>query len=305
MKKILLVRSNKSYLPQIDASIDYFNGKELGFQLYDSAELSDISLSEFDCLWEFMGFNMSKKIDIPLIHEYASLSTGVFPRMKNKGKKWLNVKPDLRIYLNEYVSEGLGFNDKTDYVYRDMGVDDVFFNYKQSSKTYDCVYIGSITKERGTPYLLDQFKFTCKNRSLLLIGKVSDEIYKNYSSCDNITFAGELPYKEVPQYASQAIYGINYMPNKYPYNLQTSTKLLEYLAMGLEVITTDYLWIHHFMRENKINFIMVNEKLDGLEKAIKDHEGKSAEREMGTLEKFKWKHVIEQSGLEEKLLNIL
>lgn len=27
MKKILLVRSNKAYLPQIDASIDYFNEK--------------------------------------------------------------------------------------------------------------------------------------------------------------------------------------------------------------------------------------------------------------------------------------
>ena len=102
MKKILLVRSNKSYLPQIDASIDYFNGKELGFQLYDSAELSDITLSEFDCLWEFMGFNVYKKLDIPLIHEYASLSTGVFPRVKNMGKKWGNVKPNLRIYLNEY-----------------------------------------------------------------------------------------------------------------------------------------------------------------------------------------------------------
>ena len=305
MKKILLVRSNKSYLPQIDASIDYFNGKELGFQLYDSAELSDITLSEFDCLWEFMGFNVYKKLDIPLIHEYASLSTGVFPRVKNMGKKWLNVKPNLRIYLNEYVSDGLGFNDKKDYVYRDMGVDEVFFDYKQASKNYDCVYIGSISKARGITYLLDQFQFTCKGRSLLLIGKISDEIYKNYASCNNITFTGELPYKEVPKYASQAIYGINYMPNKYPYNLQTSTKLLEYLAMGLDVITTEYLWIHHFMRENGINLIMVNEKLDGLEKAIRDHEGKSAKRKMGNWDKFKWKYVIEQSGLEEKLLNIL
>lgn len=305
MKKILLVRSNKSYLPQIDASIDYFNSKELGFRLYDSAELGDITFDEFDCLWEFMGFNVYKKLNIPLIHEYASLSTGVFPRMKNMGKKWLNVKPDLRIYLNEYVSEGFGFNDRKDYVYRDMGVDDVFFQYEQSLKYYDCVYIGSITKERGIPYLLDQFKFKCKNRSLLLIGGVSDEIYRNYSSCNNITFTGELAYKEVPKYGSQAIYGINYMPNKYPYNLQTSTKLLEYLAMGLDVITTEYLWIHHFMKENKINLIMVNENLDGLESAIKEHEGKPRGRKINNLEKFKWKHVIEQSGLEEKLLNIL
>lgn len=305
MKKILLVRSNKAYLPQIDASIDYFNEKKLGFQLYDSAEISDIVLSEFDCLWEFMGFDISKKRDIPSIHEYASLSTGSFPQLKNKAKRILNFKPNLRIYLNKFVREGLGFNDEIDFVYRDMGIDDVFFEYKDSPKNYDCVYIGSITKGRGIPYLLDYFKWNCKNRSLLIIGEVPDEIYTNYSSCHNITFTGNLPYKEVPKYASQAVYGINYMPNKYPYNIQTSTKLLEYLAMGLEVITTEYLWIHHFMKENHMNLIMVDEKLEGLESAITNHERNPSGKKMNNVEKFKWKHVIEQSGLEEKLLNIL
>lgn len=305
MKKILLVRSNKAYLPQIDASIDYFNEKKLGFQLYDSAEISDIVLSEFDCLWQFMGLDVSKKVNIPVIHEYASLSTGLFPQLKNKSKRILNYKPNLRIYLNKFVSEELGFNDEIAYVYRDMGVDDVFFEYQDSPKNYDCVYLGSITKERRISYLLDYFKWNCKNRSLLLIGGVSDEIYKQYSSCDNITFTGNLPYKEVPKYASQAIYGVNYMPNIYPYNLQTSTKLLEYLAMGLEVITTEYLWIHHFMKENHINLIMVDEKLTGLESVIKKHERNLSEKKVNNVEKFKWKHVIEQSGLEGKLLNIL
>lgn len=305
MKKILLVRSNKAYLPQIDASIDYFNEKKLGFQLYDSAKLSDIDWSDFDCLWKFTGFDIYRKLNVPIIHEYASLSTGLLPRLKNKGKKILNYKPDLRIYLNEFVSKGLGLNDEIDYVYRDMGVDDIFFQYKDSPKSYDCVYIGSITKERGIPYLLDYFKWNGKNRSLLLIGGVPDEIYKAYSSCDNITFTGNMLYKEVPKYASQAIYGINYMPNKYPYNLQTSTKLLEYLAMGLEVITTDYLWINQFIKENNVNLITIDQTLDGLENAIRNHERNSSGKTMNDWEKFKWKHVIEQSGLEEKLLNIV
>ena len=204
MKKILLERSTKAYLPQIDALMDYFNEKKLGIQLYDSAELSETALSEFDCLWKFMGFDIFGKLDIPVIHEYASLSTGVFPQLKNKCKKILNHKPNMRIYLNKFVSEGLGFNDDIEYVYRDMGVDDVFFQYNDSIKKYDCVYIGSISKERGIPYLLDHFKFNCKNRSLLLIGKVSDEIYNNYSSCDNIIFTGNLSYKEVPKYASSS-----------------------------------------------------------------------------------------------------
>ncbi|MBP0724472.1 glycosyltransferase [Bacillus sp. RG28] len=303
MKKILLERTSKSYLPQIDATIKYFNGKNLGFRLFDSYEIKDIKLNEFDCLWKFMGIDTSRNIDIPIIHEYPSLSTGIFPKLKNKLKKSITSKPHLRIFLNEYVKEEMGFNDQIEYVYRDVGVDDQFFQYKESVKKYDCVYVGSISKARGIPQLLDQFKYKYKNLSLLLVGTVPDEIYNHYSNCDNITFTGNLPYEDVPKYASQAVYGINYMPNKYPYNLQTSTKLLEYLAMDLQVITTDYFWINHFMKENQLNFIKINENLDNLETLMKSHE--IIPNQFTKMEKFKWTNIIEQSGLEEKLLKLI
>ena len=303
MKKIILERSNKAYLPEIGAYIKHFNEKDLGFQLFDSSKLSDYVISDFDCIWKFMGIDVCKKNSIPIIHEYASLSTGMLPKLKNKVKESINSKPNLRIYLNKYVKEGMGFHDDIDYVYRDMGVDDIFFQYKDSAKNYDCVYVGAITKARGISFLLEHFKYRCKSRSLLLVGEVPNEIYKNYSSCDNIIFTGRLPYEEVPKYASQAIYGINYMPNKYPYNLQTSTKLLEYLSMGLKVITTDYLWIKNLIKENEINLITVDENLNNLENSLNKYEKLS--EEIPNMEKFKWTNVIEQSGLEDKLLNLI
>jgi len=303
MKKILLEQTAKSYLPQIKASIKYFNEKDLGFHLYDSSEIPDFKLNEFDCIWKFMGMDTAMKLDVPVIHEYPSLSTGMFPKIKNKFKKSFSTKPDLRIFLNEFVKVGMGFNDQIDYVYRDMGIDDQFFQYMDSKKSYDCVYVGSISKARGIPQLLDHFKYKYKNLSLLLVGAVPVEIYNQYSNCDNITFTGNLPYEDVPKYASQAVYGINYMPNRYPYNLQTSTKLLEYLAMDLQVITTNYFWINHFMKENQLNFIKINENLDNLETLIKNHEIIS--NQFSKMEKFKWTNIIEQSGLEEKLLKLI
>jgi glycosyltransferase involved in cell wall biosynthesis len=223
--------------------------------------------------------------------------------LKNKVKKIINSKPDLRIFLNEFVKKGMGFNDQIDYIYRDMGVDDQFFHYKDSIKKYDCVYVGSISKARGIPHLLEQFKSKYKHLSLLVIGEVPNDIYSDYSICDNIIFTGNLSYEDVPKIASQAIYGINYMPNKYPYNLQTSTKLLEYLALDLKVVTTDYFWIHHFMKENQLNCITVNENLDNLDSFIKSQEKEP--NLVNDMEKFKWTNIIEQSGLTEKLLKLI
>ena len=77
-----------------------------------------------------MGIDVCKKNSIPIIHEYASLSTGMLPKLKNKVKESINSKPNLRIYLNKYVKEGMGFHDDIDYVYRDMGVDDIFFQIR-------------------------------------------------------------------------------------------------------------------------------------------------------------------------------
>ena len=93
------------------------------------------------------------------------------------------------------------------------------------------------------------------------------------------------------------------MPNKYPYNLQTSTKLLEYLSMGLKVITTDYLWIKNLIKENEINLITVDENLNNLENSLNKYEKLS--EEIPNMEKFKWTNVIEQSSLQDKLLNLI
>ena len=69
---------------------------------------------------------------------------------------------------------------------------------------------------------------------------------EHYSRFPNICFTGPVPQGVVSQYLQQARYGINYMPDKAPFNEQTSTKLLEYLRVGMPVITTRYQWMEDF-----------------------------------------------------------
>mgnify|MGYP001033286435 CR=1 FL=1 len=299
MKKVLMLRSGKSYLPQIEASIQFFRERDAGIQLVDSAEAEGAGVHEFDGVWTFPGIDWTKKRSIPVIHEYASLSTGLFPRWKNNVKKKLNTNPDLRIYLNEFVKEGLSFSDDVPFVYRDMGVSDDFFNCQHTVKEYDCVYVGSLSKQRGISRLLDHFKYKAKKHSLLLVGKVEDDLYQEYVSCENLTFTGDLAYKDVAKHASAAVYGINYMPDQYPYNRQTSTKLLEYAAMGLKIVTTDYFWVRHFMKQHGASFMIVDEELNGLDLSKPSDQGKL------DAELFRWSNVIEDSGMEEKIRVLL
>jgi len=301
MIKILFKRSEKAFLPEIDAYLNYFN-KSTEFRAYDSLTLQDGSdFNEFDVIWEFKGIGGSKKEENKvLVHEYASLSTGGLPKFKNLLKTQLNAKPDLRIFLNSNVKEGFKFKDNIDFCMRDMGIDQSFFSVKNENKEFDYVYVGSICKERGIDRLLEAFNSKPAGK-LCLIGNVENVIYNQYKSNKDIIFTGKIPYSDVPEIASKGIYGINFIPDKYPYNIQTSTKLIEYLALGLKVLTTDYKWVRQFEKKNNCTFY----KLDWnrLEINSNDFEGFDFKNKFNPQD-YLWEKVIERANIKEKLVSI-
>lgn len=300
MIKILFVRRNSAFLPEIDAYINYFNQIE-GFQTYDSTKLNGYNLDDFDVIWEFKGFSGVKRNENQiLVHEYASLSTGNWPILKNYIKSKFNPKPDLRIFLNEDVKEGFKFNDNVAFCYRDMGLDEQFIRQTETIKEFDFVYTGSICKRRE----MDKFLkvYTEKdNGKLCLIGNVEDEIYRDYKDHGNLIFTGKVPYSEVPKIASKGEYGINFMPDTYPFNIQTSTKLLEYLALGLKVVTTDYKWARQFEEKYNCSFYKLNYNNLGFDiKDIEKHDFISG----FNVEKFMWKNIIKESKIQEEIEKI-
>nr|MBJ6958412.1 hypothetical protein [Vibrio cholerae] len=114
------------------------------------------------------------------IHEYQSLSTEPFPKIKDFLKVNINKKPKGRIFLNSTVKERLRFNDDIPYIYRDMGVDKAFYQSSKANKEFDIVYSGSI---RGRQGLIPQlYRLASLGFKILIIGDVEVSIINLFSN---------------------------------------------------------------------------------------------------------------------------
>lgn len=291
-----MIHKGKAYFPEIKAYEQYFSDKG-SFEVCDCIRLGQYSLKDFDVAWHFMGLHFRRQ-DLFTVHEYQSLSCGSLTGAKDFVKRKFNATPDLRVFQNEYIRGSLNFADEVKYCYRDMGVDERFFG-QRSKKEYDFVYVGNVSRERNIHKLLDKFKTDIRTMTLLVIGEVPAEVYKRYKAATHIIFSGRIDYYEVPKLAARARYGINYIENKLPYSMQTATKLLEYCALGLPVITTSYEWVNLFEQKQDARFYRVDENLNNFDiKAIQTFSYK-----IPNVEAHKWRNIIDRSGVYDILVH--
>ena len=294
--KMYFQHTNKAYLPEIAAYRRYFE-KTPQFNVVDSTECPFKEAKDIDVVWRFMGVDTAPHSAFT-IHEYGSLSTGFMAPLKDRIKKYINTKPDMRIFLNTFVKEGFGFKDGVQQCIRDMGVDRSFF-MTDKSKEYDFVYCGTITKERKVHLLIDKIARDMTGKKLLVIGSVPDDIYAAYKQYKNIVFTGKLDYMDVPRYAKKAMYGINCVPDIFPYYGQTSTKVLEYCALDLKIITFDGEWIRQFEKRHNAAFLRVKEDFSDF--TMNKIEGYSYQ--IPNVSEYQWDNVIQKSGIREMILN--
>lgn len=295
--KIAILDTKKAYLPEINAYINYFKKKGIDAKRVYKEDLNDIS--EYDVIWKFAGIDTVGYKEGHVIHEYNSLTTGNLRWIKDKLKKQINVKPAARVFLNKEVKDVMNFNDNVPSFIRDMGIAKEFF-MQSSHKEYDFVYIGAMDENRMLDKILHSFKGVECNKNILMIGKPNNNLYNQFKETENIIFTGALKYEEIPQIASKAIYGLNYIPDVYPYNNQTSTKLLEYCALGLNIVTTDYSWVRKFENQENAHFYKINKNkvylnFDDISKF---------EYNTPDVMKYEWDRVLEQSKLLEFLNEI-
>ena len=252
--------SHKSYLPELSAYQHYFQSKGHQLVIYDQ----HID-SRADVVWRFMGIDRAQ-LTMPVIHEYSSLSLAPCARLKDTIKRLYNIRPAGRIFLNSFVMDSMGFADGVPTFCRDMGISKKFFTVQKKKKEFDYVYVGAITRSRMIDRLCWHFCNTMKESSLLLIGEPEKGIMWDYAQTANITFAGKQPYSQVPELAMKAAKGINVTPDIYPYSYQTSTKILEYCALGLDVVTTRGHWVESFVQQREGKFFFLDDDFGNLTK---------------------------------------
>ena len=253
MKSIALIMPDSSYAPEIPALKSYIEKRtDIAADILSFEDFIDNQF-KYNLVYIKMGFIAfwDRKIKIPQIHDYTSLSTGGFARGKDIIKLFCSKKPILRSFLNKDVSKRLRFRDNIPYIYRDMGADEFFFNKEEEKleKKYDYCYVGSITDNRKVDRILE--RFIVSESDICLVGKVELSNYEKYKRCDNIHFLGLKTRLETAEIVKSSKVGFNFMPDIYPWNIQTSTKVIEYLSSNLTVVSNRYKWINSFTRLHK------------------------------------------------------
>lgn len=293
---ITFIHGGHSFLPEIQAYTKLFQSKGVTCQF---ASPGKNGIVDTDVEWHFMGVDKHTANNGRIkIHEYTSASTAPFTFIKDLGKKILSVKPEYRLFLNEFVRDRFSFGDNIPFGYRDMGVSADWVSKDLHTPAFDFVYIGDLSPSRRPEDLLNIFAGgMMKHRLLLVISHNYESLQKTYCSFSNIKFEGPYEHDLIREKLLEARYGINYIIDESPYNQQTSTKFLEYAACGLRVVSTRYEWIEHFQNEYGGNYYFLNPDLSNFNwKGIEEFPFKSPD-----LTEWTWEKQIERSGVLEFL----
>lgn len=294
--KIGVGLKNNAYTPEAYAYEKFLKKNDFQVQLEKENKLdanNDINIY-------FMGidpFWKEKKGHAKIIHEYQSLSTPPWAVIRNLLKSNINKTPNGRIFLNKDVMNGFDFYNSAPFIFRDMGVDDEMFQESDEIYEYDIVYCGSI---KGRPFLIKEVTYLSNlGFSILMIGDIDIDSLKLLSRYKNIECTGRVGRDALPNMYKKCRFGLNYTPNIYPFNIQTSTKTLEYIASGLCVISNKYQWSELFSTTNCIDFIW----LDSIS-SYSDVKNIKKSKAPDFIKNYSWSNVLNQSKLIDFLITI-
>ena len=136
-----------------------------------------------------------------------------------------------------------------------------------------------------------------QQRSILLLGNDYTRLATNYQGCLNIIFKGPVSREQVPGYLSRARFALNYIPDREPFNAQTSTKFLEYAAMRIPIVSSSYYWISQFQERYGGDYFLLKEDLSNLSWGRVS----SFNYAFPDLYSWHWEHQLRSSGVLEFL----
>ncbi len=255
---INFVHTGDAYLPELQAYAAFVQAA--GHQAHVHHQIDSLP-SDAAVLWWMCG-QVSPQLAqcYPAafhIHEYASASVPPLAWLKDNVKRWRQAVPHYRIYQNKWVRQRMGFGDALPYEFRDMGISPVFFDAPtaQTEPKFDFVYLGEMRRLR---HFLPVFDALAQiGRRVLLVGQIPDALRPRFHRYANLTVTGRVPHAQIPALLRCARYGLNLVPDQLPYTEQTSTKLMEYCAAGLGVVSTDYPWVREFELRHRARFAYI------------------------------------------------
>lgn len=240
-EKIVFVHEGKESYPEIAAYKAFFD-QRFKTQETHPDQIATIESPEKTIFWFLMGFYRARPAGAGLVvHDYRSLSIGRTRLLKDFLKRRLNARPDIRIFQNEALRTSLSFADDVPSVLLPMGVAPDLLAFRGArGEALDFCYIGVLSKERKSWRMIDSFlrRFGAQRR-FDLFGKAEAFLIARYKNNPNVVFRGRLPQAELFAKIAGARVGVNYFPCHAPHKYQTPTKMLDYAALGLRILSSE------------------------------------------------------------------
>jgi len=277
-------------MPETFAYLKYFESLS-GFEpvvvsSYESAlkSAAEVIIVSYGLLPKWSGRPPILVADIP------SRSTGQFRRIKDYLKIVLNHKPDIALFLNQYVEASKIARGGHLKLYRGMGFRSDLVQPRRESIEIEAIYSGSMQR----PGVLSALNLLQEKG--LNISIVGEE--RTFQAHPNIEFLGRRNIEETYGVYAKAGIGLNIVPDVEPFNYQDSTKLIEYCATGLKVVTSVYPWMLNFEEESNARFFRLN--LSTTAEEIKDFD-----YVIPNVQDWAWERVLHNSKLAESILFVM
>ncbi len=248
MITVHFVHGARSYLPELAAYQSHI--QSLGHAVHMHTQAHSVP-GDAQAVWWMCGrvpADQARRFKGAVqVHEYASASVAPLAWLKDRIKQWQHPVPDFRVFQSEWVRHRMGWQDTVPFALRDMGVPDAFLTAQAlQPPEFDLVYLGEMRRLLHFVPLLQTLGQA--GLKLLLVGDVPPALQAHLATLDHIQSTGRVPHDQVPAQLLRARAGLNLMPDVLPLNEQTSTKMLEYLALGLPVISNPYAWAQRTAR---------------------------------------------------------
>ena len=249
-KSVHFVHAGSAYLPELAAYRQEITHRGHEVHIHtDPAKVPDNA----DVVWWICGrvsHRHSRRLRRSLqVHEYASASVAPLAWLKDRIKQLSHPRPDHRVFQSEWLRQRMGLTDAVPYSLRDMGVPAHFLSAQaRGAADVDLVYLGEMSRlMQFVPALqaIDQ-----AGLRLLLIGHIPPQLAAVIGRLQHVRTTGRIAQDEVPAQLLRARAGLNLVPDVLPLSAQTSTKFLEYLAVGLPVISNPSAWAQHMAAEH-------------------------------------------------------
>lgn len=283
--RVALWHSGKAFLPEARAYHAALGRHGFEALLLDPSDRK--LLPSFNAAILFLGrFPRWYRATEVVVADYGSLSVGRFAPLKDLVKRWTNLRPSFGVYQNELIRIRMG--SPTEFGYRPMGYFPELVPTTAREHEVDFLYVG--TSER--PGLKSALcRILDNGYSLRVVG------FERPRTFPPAEYLGPLDLAQTYQMMGNARYGLNFVPNKAPFALQASTKMVEYLACGLGVVSSRTPWVERFALERRTRVAW----LDG------DLRPKTLAEfpfSVGSLAGLDWPTVIQESGALGYLLRM-